>query len=137
MTLAELYATNNAISSFNSSSALLLLSTPDRKASIDAGYIIDSLIRDIEHERRKPDIVGTGRVLNAEVSGSMLFDEEEIVRTNKSIKPMTDLELLANATPYEEDLIFLNAELDGGFIDQEQYKNKLEALKIEHGLIKT
>lgn len=132
LTLKELQAVASILGAHNISPASLLASMEDRKACMDAQYVIDSLLRDISYEKRAPDIVTTGRVLNASVSLTDMFSANEIpIAKDKS----TFNEIFDNASEYEQDIICLKTELEMNFITQELFNEKLIALRVKHNIV--
>lgn len=131
LTLKELQSVSVILGAHNISPASLLLPVEDRKACMDAQYVIDSLLRDISFEKRAPDIVTTGRVLNAAVSVNDMFSTDEIPSVGKK---STFNEIFDNASEYEQDIICLRAELEMNFISQELFDSKLIELRVKHNI---
>lgn len=136
LTYPELFAISQSLQNTNNSPTVLLMSLVDRKSSMDAQYVIDSLIRDIEHDKKSPDVVVSNRILNADITGADMFDDAEILvnAASKISGRKTDNEILANASEYEQDLIFLNNDLNMGFIPKELYDSKLIELRIKYNI---
>lgn len=135
LTYPELFAISQSLQNTNNSPSFLLMSLQDRKSSMDAQYVITSLLRDIEYDKKVPALTTTNTVPNARVSGIDMFSESEIVNTviNSNARK-SDNEILANASEYEQELIFLNNDLNMGFIPKELYDSKLLSLWLKHNV---
>ncbi len=121
-----------------------MLAPSERQDMLDMFYMFEDTIRKAERGTMKPAYIAKASAYleqSKNVKITNMFSDEEIIKQESSQvsssdpKILTDHEILANASPYEEDLIFLNAELDAGFIDQALYDTKLAALRVEHNII--
>lgn len=129
LTYPELLVIHTELLKANNSPEVLMRDTDQRRNLTSAEYVISSLLRDIAYEKKSPDITTSGRTINASVTSSDMFNEQEVASVRKS-----DKELLANASEYEQDVIFLKETLEAGFITQEEFETKLAEFKMQHNI---
>lgn len=131
LTYQELLVIHTELLRANNSPEVLMRDNEERRNLTSAEYVISSLLRDIAYEKKAPAIITSGRTLNANISAVDMFEpaEVEAVTIRKS-----DKELLANASEYETDVIFLKETFDCGFITQDQFDVKLAEFKVQHNI---
>lgn len=130
LTYHELLMIHDTLIKSTNTSDFLLRNAEDKRNLMSAEYVISSLIRDIAYEKKSPDIIASNRIINASVNVNDMFTENEV----SNITGKKDSQILANASEYEQELIFLNQELSLEFIGKERYEQKLTALKSKYSI---
>lgn len=141
LSLPELLAIHSALHTRNTSQEVLSLSSEDRKVSNTAEYIIESIIRDINYERKSAALSVSSEPKLSNTNASSLFSDNEIASVNnvstgtgKINKPKTDAELIDEMSEYDSDVLFAKEELKQGFISQEEYDKQVIEFKSKYGI---